>query len=250
MRRLDATGADAFWQAIKQRTLALLDLHQGDHVLDVGCGTGDDVRILAQVVGGTGRAVGMDSSATMIAEARKRAEETGLPVEFYQGDAHRLDFPDERFDACRVERVFQHLEDPRRAFLEIVRVARSGGRIVIVEPDYGAQAITGADPAVTRKILQHRCQYFRSGTIGRRLPELYKELKLTDIAVTLVSTRTTSLAGERERDRLRKLATRAQAAGVVSAAEGEAWLAELDEAGKVGRYRRATPIFLVGGRKP
>ncbi len=61
-------------QRMKQRTYDLLQVREGHHLLDVGCGLGDDVRALAQQVGTAGRVVGVDCSETMVAEARKRAE--------------------------------------------------------------------------------------------------------------------------------------------------------------------------------
>src|SRR5262245_12847280 len=83
---------------IKRRSYELLQVRPGHHVLDVGCGLGDDVRALAALVGPTGRVVGIDVSAAMITEARKRSEGTDLPVAFAVGDAHHLDFPDGSFD--------------------------------------------------------------------------------------------------------------------------------------------------------
>jgi len=250
VRRLDNTGAHEFWRAVKRRTFELLDVHEGDCVLDVGCGTGDDVLALAQMVGRAGRAVGVDNSATMIAEAWKRAQGTDLPAAYYQGDARRLDFPDETFDGCRTERVLQHLDDPRRAVAEMIRVARSGARIIMVEPDYGTLIVDGADPAVTRKILNHRCAHFLSGKVGRRLPGICKELGLTGMGVTLLTLASTDIAGESERQQLCKYVAEAQAANVVSATGGAEWLADLEAAGAAGRYRHAVTIFLVSGRKP
>ena len=58
---------ELLWKRIKQLTLQLLQACAGDHVLDIGCGTGDDVRELARMVGPGGRAVGIDSSNIMIA---------------------------------------------------------------------------------------------------------------------------------------------------------------------------------------
>ena len=94
VRRLDDTGAHQFWRMVKGHALALLDIYEGAELLDVGCGTGDDARSLACLVGATGRVVGIDAGATMIAEARKRAEGLHLPLAFYHGDAYHLDFPD------------------------------------------------------------------------------------------------------------------------------------------------------------
>lgn len=250
VRRLDRTGALAFWQSVKRRMAALLDVRDGDRVLDVGCGTGDDVRALARMVGATGCAIGVDPSATMIAEARRRTDAVALPVAFYQGDACHLEFPDATFDACRIERVLQHLPDPRRAVSELVRAARSGARIAIAEPDYGTLRIGGADQAVTRKILRQRRDHFHSGTIGRRLPGLCGDFGLTDLSVQLLTVTSTGVAHEDERRVLGKYAAAAQAAGDISEAEGATWLAQLAAAGSEGRYRHAITVFLVGGRKP
>jgi ubiquinone/menaquinone biosynthesis C-methylase UbiE len=61
-------------------------------LLDVGCGTGGDVRALAELVGPRGQVVGIDSSEVMIAEARSRSAVAGLATEFRVGDAHHLRF--------------------------------------------------------------------------------------------------------------------------------------------------------------
>lgn len=249
VRRLDARGTEEFWQTVKRAMISLLDPRAGDHVLDIGCGAGDDVRSLARLVG-AGRATGVDSSATMIAEAWKRSEGTGLPVSFFQGDAHCLDLPDESIDACRAERVFQHLDDPAVALVEAVRVMRPGGRIAVVEPDYGSQIIVGAPGDVTHRILRSRCAHFRSGTIGRTLPKLFKNLRLIDLNVTIFTIGSTDVEQESERALLRKYSISAEEAGMISRAERAAWLRDLDEAGAAGRYRRALAVFLVGGRKP
>src|SRR6266487_1257806 len=58
-----------------------LDPQEGNHILDVGSGTGDLVRPLTRLVGPTGRVVGIDHSQVMVEEARKRAQEEDSPVE-------------------------------------------------------------------------------------------------------------------------------------------------------------------------
>src|SRR5581483_11838613 len=107
----------------------------GQRVLDVGCGPGDDTRqIAARLVPG-GLAVGLDRSAVMVGEARRRAGGSGLPLEFHTGDACALEFPDATFDACRAERVLVHVNDPGRAVAEMTRVTRPGGRVVAFDGD-------------------------------------------------------------------------------------------------------------------
>src|SRR5215467_10472380 len=107
MAYLDLTTAQRSVQEYKRRSFALLDLRRGFAVLDVGCGTGDDVRVLATQVGQEGRAVGLDSSEVAVAEARARSEEGKLGCEFYVGDAHQLPFDAGTFEATRTERVLQ-----------------------------------------------------------------------------------------------------------------------------------------------
>ena len=242
---LDTTSALESMQAMKRRTFTLLEVKEGHHLLDVGCGLGADVRALAQLVGPTGRAVGVDSSETMIMEARRRAEGSDLPVEYRVGDARRLDFPDHTFDGCRAERIFVHLDDPRQALAEMVRVARSGGRIVVLDGDWETLVVDAEDRAVTRKLLNFFCDSVRSGWVGRQLPALFHEARLTDIGIIADTFLMTDLSLADQTAELRATVERAQAAGVVSAAEGAAWLGQLEKAGQTGRFFSAVTLFGV-----
>ena len=251
VQRLDETGSSIFWQMIKSCMLPLLDLRRGDHVLDLGCGTGDDVRVIARLVGESGCAIGVDKSKTMIQEAIKRSDHVELPAQFYEGDAECLNFPDESFDACRVERVLQHLENPRRALQELWRVARPEARIAVAEPDYGTLSISGADETITHKILTQRCAHFCNGKIGRELPALFAELGFSDLKVKLFPSISHCIDGDGSKGRfiLCKYAAEACAAGVITEKESAQWLQQLENSERTGRYRHAITIFLVAGRK-
>lgn len=170
VRYLDTVSALDVVQQWKARTFALLDARAGQQLLDVGCGLGDDVRTLAQRVGRTGRVVGVDTSTTMIEEARKRTAGQPLPVEYYVGDAQRLDFPDETFDGCRAERVFVHLAHPQAALTELVRVTRSGGRIVVGDPDFDSFLVDGGERELARRLMHFATDRMaRNGWMGRQL---------------------------------------------------------------------------------
>src|SRR5215203_5447502 len=82
VRVLDALTALDFIRAYKRRIFELLDLQPGERVLDLGCGTGEDVQELARLVEPSGSVVGVDRSETVIAEARGRVRGTPLPVAF------------------------------------------------------------------------------------------------------------------------------------------------------------------------
>ena len=144
IRFLDKLRADDSVRAWKLQSYKYLEVKNGSHILDVGCGTGEDVRALAQHVGNTGRVVGVDSSEVMIVEAQKRANGLNLPVEFFVGNAHQLDFT-ESFDGCRADLTFQNLDNPQQALAELVRVARPGARIVLSEPDWETFIINADD---------------------------------------------------------------------------------------------------------
>lgn len=250
VRRLDKQGASDLWLLIKAQMLSLLEVSKGDSVIDVGCGTGSDVRAIAQIVGESGRAVGVDSSTTMIQEAFRRSEGLNLPTEFYVGDAENLGFSDNSFDCCRVERVLQHLQNPQQSLLEIVRVANLGARIVIVEPDYGSIKIEGANPTITSKLIKRRCSHFRSPHIGMQLPLLYKRLGLVKIAVTVTQVVNENFEDDHEKFLLSKYVEPAVTTGVVSAQECHEWINDLKGAADQGNYRHTISLFIVSGRKP
>ncbi len=60
------------FESSKQRTFELLEIKKGYRLLDVGCGTGEDVRAMASLVGRTGSVIGIDRSEAMVAEAQKQ----------------------------------------------------------------------------------------------------------------------------------------------------------------------------------
>lgn len=91
------------FRAVKASAHSLLALKSDDKVLDIGCGTGDDVRELAALVAPNGLAIGVDKSKSMIAEARRRAQGCSLPVRFEVGEAEHLPWESDYFDACRAD---------------------------------------------------------------------------------------------------------------------------------------------------
>ena len=250
VRVLDALTALDFIRAYKQRTFELLGVQPGDSVLDLGCGTGDDVQELARLVGPSGRVVGVDRSETVIAEARERVLGTTLPVAFQVADAYALPFPDATFDVCRGDRVFHHLGHPRQAFGELLRVTRPGGRVLLFDPDFETAIVDAPDRLLTRRLLNSFCDGYRDGWMGRRLPRMFREAELTEIAVEPVIVLLTDLSQANAVLALEDTVTRAGAAGPVSTAEGAAWIDALREASVAGRFFAAVSGFMVAGRKP
>jgi ubiquinone/menaquinone biosynthesis C-methylase UbiE len=88
-----------------------LELRAGLRVLDVGCGTGDYLRVMAPLVA-PGPAVGLDLSATLIARAQQREAADETNVSFRVGDVYDLPFPDACFDRVVATQILLHLAGP------------------------------------------------------------------------------------------------------------------------------------------
>jgi SAM-dependent methyltransferase len=144
-------------------TAALAGAVPGGRVLDLGCGSGHDLALLA----GTGlRPIGIDPSRVMVAESADRVDRAPL----VQADGARLPFADASFDGCRIERVLQHVIDPMIVAAEAGRVVRTGGVVAVFEPDWTSWRADTELPGAER--IAAELHNVRHPDIGRRLPEL------------------------------------------------------------------------------
>ena len=132
---------EKFWSAqlrpAQDLLLELADLHAGDHVLDVACGTGLVTLRAASIVGASGRVVGTDLSAAMVESLRALAAAHGIAGEFERMDAEALRFADGTFDAALCALGLMYVPDPPRALAELRRVLRPRGRVVAAQSHEG-----------------------------------------------------------------------------------------------------------------
>jgi arsenite methyltransferase len=109
-------------------------LAPGERVLDLGSGAGTDSLVAAQMVGEQGHVTGIDMTTAMLAKARAAADEMGVTnVEFIEGDAEHLPFPDESFDVVISNGVIDLIPDKDAVFSELHRVLVPGGRMQIAD---------------------------------------------------------------------------------------------------------------------
>lgn len=120
------------WRAAAVRAA---DLRPGDRALDVCTGTGDLAFALARAVGERGAVAATDFSAPMLhlGERKARQRAPRPPVRFSLADTQALPFADDAFDAVTVAFGIRNVADIRRGIAEMARVARPGGRVVLLE---------------------------------------------------------------------------------------------------------------------
>jgi SAM-dependent methyltransferase len=130
-----AHNADRFdrsMAALHNPFMAAANLGRFDHVLDIGCGTGQTTRDAASAAS-SGSALGVDLSMRMIDHARTVAARQGLAnVSFEQCDAQIHPFKDECFDVAISRTGAMFFGDPVAAFTNVARALRRGGRLVLL----------------------------------------------------------------------------------------------------------------------
>jgi ubiquinone/menaquinone biosynthesis C-methylase UbiE len=154
---------------LRDWTLGVLAPGSGDVAVDVGCGAGAEVRRLARLVGPGGRAVGVEPDPGLRAEAERRAAEESSSAKYVEGDAGNLPFADDSVDVLRCERVFQHLTDPEAAAHEFARVLAPGGRVVVVDSDWGTLVHTPGDPDFVQRLYEFHWRLMANPFAGRHL---------------------------------------------------------------------------------
>jgi demethylmenaquinone methyltransferase/2-methoxy-6-polyprenyl-1,4-benzoquinol methylase len=123
-------GVHHLW---RNRAVALSGAAAGQSVLDCATGTGDLALTFKHKVGATGRVVGTDFCAEMLAPAPAKAAAKGLEVEWAVADAMHLPYDDNTFDVASISFGIRNVDDPVVCLREMARVVRPGGRVVVVE---------------------------------------------------------------------------------------------------------------------
>jgi ubiquinone/menaquinone biosynthesis C-methylase UbiE len=232
--------------------LGLLEISDGQRVLDVGCGSGAVTRDIARRVGSRGVAIGIDPSPALLTVARELAMEAGLGdrLQFREGNALRLPFPDRSFDAVVCVTVLSHIPGGEAAIPELARVLRPGGRLGVFDLDTDMTTFTHPDRALTRRIVAVASDATAvNGWLARHLPALFQRAGIVDIRTrgffpleTDPQSFYASLA-----HRCVEVAIKA---GAITDLEGRAWLDAFQEQGAQGPIVAGRLHIFVWGRKP
>lgn len=120
----------------------------GEHILDLACGTGVVTREVSKILGAPGSLTGVDHSAEMLSVARSLADTHAGDVDWVEAEAGHLPFDDDRFDLAFCQQALQFFPDKPAALRELRRVLKPNGRAVFcvqrgldVNPMLRAQAV-------------------------------------------------------------------------------------------------------------
>ena len=119
-------------EEMRDEAIGWLDIEADDRVLDIGCGTGFATEGLLTEVE---TVYGLDQSAHQLEKAYAKFGRDG-PVKFHRGDAERLPFKDDTFDVVWSSGSIEYWPNPVDALEECRRIAKPGGKVLIVGPDY------------------------------------------------------------------------------------------------------------------
>jgi demethylmenaquinone methyltransferase/2-methoxy-6-polyprenyl-1,4-benzoquinol methylase len=130
MNDLMSLGLHRVW---KRFALELSGVRPGSRVLDVASGSGDLARAFAKRVGPAGEVWMTDINAAMLAVGRDKMIDAGIFPPLALCDAEKLPFRDDTFDCVSVAFGLRNMTHKERALAEMTRVARPGGRVIVLE---------------------------------------------------------------------------------------------------------------------
>jgi ubiquinone/menaquinone biosynthesis C-methylase UbiE len=221
--------------------IGLLDPQPGDRVVDLGCGTGNALVMIAGQL--EGEFIGIDSSIPALrAAARALDARPGGGRLLVQADLSApVPLADASADRALCHNVLEILADPHAFVEEVRRVLKPGGRFVLSHSDFDTLVFASEDLDLTRRLVRAYCDTQQNwmdtvdGTIARRLAQIVRRsrLELEDVQAR-VNLSLRFQPGELGHGYAHNLADALRAAGRADPAELDAWLAglrRLDEEG-------------------
>lgn len=243
---LAAMGRHPEIQRVRRIAVDALRPRPGQRLLDAGSGSGEVSRSLAA---GACEVLAVDHSSAVTAAAVSRHD--GSDVRYLTGDAGALNLPNDHVDGVWCERLLQHVDDADAVIRELIRVTRPGGRICLIDTDWGSLAFDGVPAGLADVVLRHVHGHFtpQQHDMGRTLRRRLVAAGLRDLTATPVTC---------------YFATPASAAVVLPMVNPEVpedawstppglrdeWLACVEAAGASGTFLAVLTIWVVAASKP
>lgn len=250
--RLEARRSSDRYMSMLHEYLDALDLSVAGDTLILGCGTGVEVRELVGRSDFKGTITAVDISSVLIERAKAAFDDEGIgpDIDWQVGDAQAVDLPDASYDLILAHTLVSHVPDPDAVIKETARLVRPGGTVVIFDGDYATLTFGTDDPAygdlMDKKII--------SGLIAnprmmRCMPRMLRRagLALTDHrgwVLTEIGKADFFLAS------LDSYPLLLPKAGVATAEEAEAFVADQRQAHEDGTFFAGYNFYAMIARRP
>ena len=248
-RCLDLIAGIPFFREIKEESFRIIADTRPSKVLDAGCGVGTDLVSLASRLPEGCGIVGVDASESLLARAAERTKGICGPCSLVQGDLTKIPFRDDAFDACRIDRVLQHLREPEAAIRELARVLKPGGVLVAFDNDWETFSISLGDQEIASRIRRAWRESFASGRMGRDLSLMFEACGITAVRSEPRGLVLTDLATAKQVFDLPDLLERMVRAGDLEPGETAVIWEELIRTARKGRFSAGYTGYLVRGTK-
>ena len=208
----------------------------GERVLDVGAGPGFLASEIAREVGNSGCVYGVDISDPLLEFAKARSAKASN-VEFLEGDATELPFPDESFDAIVSTQVLEYVSDVDAALAEFGRVLRKGGRVALLDTDWDSIVWHSSNRDRMRRVLTAWEKHAANPFLPRTLQE-----KLSNAGFQNNSVKVIPILNDRfdpntySNQMIELILPFVIEKGEISRDEAEDWAIDLRECGSAGKY--------------
>ena len=239
-----------FFKKYKEDSHRMLELRPGLDVLDVGCGLGDDLIDIAKEVGPKGVVTGVDSSEAFLELAKTKMNAGPNNIKLIKGDALNLQFEDNSFDRCKIDRTLQHTVDPKKALSEICRVLKPGGIMLAFDNDWETFTFSSTNRELVRRVANYWCDSFTSGWVGRYLYSYFSELGLDDIEVHPRTLVLSDLEKSNKVFDLYQTINRVLENNIITSEEAELLFNEIKLQDANGSFFSSYTGLIVLGRKP
>jgi len=223
----------------------------GEHILEVGCGSGVICRQIAPAVVPGGKIMGLDISTEFLKLAQSYVTKTDISscIQWSAGRAEVLPFHNASFDGVIAARLLLHVSNPQPVLSEMLRVVRPGGRVEVMDWDFETVTLDHSDRELTRRILHWRCDHHGGNNwsgrqLWRRMVSVgfanVKQIPVVSVAYHENDSLTLSLF---------KAAQVARDDGAIAPNEYDVWVSELRSSLATGCFFASIVYFIVIGER-
>jgi arsenite methyltransferase len=242
--RLDAYEQMFRWRPEMDALIAPAEVAAGQSVLDFGCGPGWLAIELARKVGPNGHVHALDVNQAFLERAAAHVAAEGLQgrVRFHHVTDERIPLADRTLDRVVTKNVLEYVADLRATLVEMRRVLKPGGRVHVVDSDWGMLAVEPLGAAAIGELFAAASVAYRTPLIGRMLYGAMRASGFSDVKIQILASADTR---GHFSPIVFNMASYARASGRMAEAKIDRLLEALKRSLEDGTYLLVLPQFLV-----